>query len=50
MFRLPARRFGEDWSLVLTTADPDAEPNSAAFAAGEELFVTSRSVTLLRRR
>jgi isoamylase len=50
MFRLPARRFGEDWSLVLTTADPEAEPNSSAFAAGEELFVTSRSVTVLRRR
>jgi glycogen operon protein len=50
MFTLPAARFGERWSLVLSTADPEAEPNSTEAAAGEELFVTSRSVTLLRRR
>ena len=31
-------------------ADPEAEPNSAEVAAGEELLVTSRSVTVLRRR
>ena len=49
-FTLPEARFGERWSLVLTTADPEAEPNSTEVAAGEELLVTSRSVTLLRRR
>jgi glycogen operon protein len=49
-FTLPEARFGERWSLVLATADPEAEPNSAEVAAGEELLVASRSVTILRRR
>jgi glycogen operon protein len=49
-FTLPEARFGERWALVLTTADPQAAPNSTEAAAGEELLVTSRSVTILRRR
>jgi glycogen operon protein len=49
-FRLPNRRFGARWSLVLTTADPGAEPNSLEVAAADELVVPSRSVILLRRK
>ena len=44
------RRFGLRWSLVLSTADPGAEPNSLEVAANEDLVVPSRSVILLRRR
>jgi isoamylase len=49
-FKLPNRRFGESWTLVLTTADPHAQPGSLIAAAREEVGVTSRSVMLLRRR
>ena len=44
------RRFGEHWSLVLSTTDPDAEPNSLEVDALEELMVGGRSLVLLRRR
>ena len=30
-FNLPSRRFGRQWSLVLDTADPDAEAGSATY-------------------
>jgi glycogen operon protein len=49
-FTLPNRRFGERWSLVLSTTDPDAEPNSLEVDALEELVVGGRSLVLLRRR
>ena len=49
-FTLPNRRFGEHWSLVLSTTEPDAEPNSLEVAALEELVVGGRSLVLLRRR
>jgi isoamylase len=49
-FRLPAARFGARWALELTTAAPDMAPGSGECAARDELFVTSRSLTLLRRR
>jgi isoamylase len=49
-FTLPQPRFGVRWSLVLSTADPQAEANSIDVAAGEALVVPSRSVILLRRR
>jgi glycogen operon protein len=49
-FTLPNRRFGERWSLVLSTADPGAEPNSIEIGATDELVLPSRSVILLRRR
>ena len=48
-FKLPNRRFGESWTLVLTTADPGAQPGSLVAAAHEEVGVMSRSVMLLRR-
>jgi len=49
-FTLPNRRFGEQWALVLSTTDPDAEPNSVEVEALEDLVVGSRSLVLLRRR
>jgi isoamylase len=49
-FTLPNRRFGEHWSLVLSTLEPDAEPNSLEVDALEELVVGGRSLVLLRRR
>ena len=38
-FTLPNRRFGERWALVLSTTDPDAEPNSIEVAALEDIVV-----------
>src|SRR3954451_2687343 len=49
-FTLPNRRFGERWALVLSTTEPDAEPNSVEVEALEELVVGGRSLVLLRRR
>jgi glycogen operon protein len=49
-FTLPNRRFGEHWALVLSTTEPDAEPNSLEVDALEELLVGGRSLVLLRRR
>jgi glycogen operon protein len=48
-FKLPSRRFGAEWTLVLDTADPDAAPGSLTVRAQQELPVTSRSFVLLRR-
>jgi isoamylase len=48
-FRLPARRFGNRWLLVVTTADPEASEGSQAFAARAELRLPARSMVLLRR-
>jgi glycogen operon protein len=44
-FRLPARRFGTRWDLVLATGRCDAE----RFAPGREVAVESRSLAVLRR-
>jgi isoamylase len=49
-FTLPNRRFGEHWSLVLSTTEPDAEPNSLEVDALEQIVVGGRSLVLLRRR
>ena len=49
-FTLPNRRFGERWALVLSTTDPEAEPNSLEVDALEEIVVGGRSLVLLRRR
>jgi glycogen operon protein len=47
-FRLPTRRFGRRWELVLSTAEPDLTEGPSP-AARAELEVESRSVALLRR-
>jgi len=48
-FTLPEARFGKHWSLVFDTADPSAEPGSRGAAAGAEVPLLNRSLTLLRR-
>ncbi len=47
---LPARRYGTEWTLELSTADPDAGPGSMTFAARQSYVAPARSVTVLRRR
>jgi hypothetical protein len=37
------------WELELCTADPEAEAGSASYAAQEEINVTARSITILKR-
>jgi isoamylase len=48
-FRLPARRFGAEWTHELCTFDPAIEPGQDRFPARRELLVRSRSMKLLRR-
>jgi glycogen operon protein len=49
MFRLPARRFGNRWRQVLSTAEPDAPEGHRGWPARSEVPLVSRSVVLLRR-
>ena len=49
MFLLPRRRFGAQWALELSTADPEAEPGSARYGARTEVNVISRSILMLKR-
>jgi glycogen operon protein len=44
-FRLPARRFGTRWQLVLATGEVEAE----RLVPGADVTVGSRTVTVLRR-
>ena len=48
-FLLPRRRFGTQWALELSTADPDAEPGSRVYTARTEVNVASRSILILKR-
>jgi glycogen operon protein len=48
-FMLPRRRFGAQWALELSTADPAAEPGSQTFGARTELAVMARSIVILNR-
>ncbi|MBV8711087.1 MAG: hypothetical protein JOY56_04890, partial [Solirubrobacterales bacterium] len=49
VFTLPRRRFGAQWALELSTADPDAEAGSTRYGARTEINVTSRSAVVLKR-
>jgi isoamylase len=49
MFQLPAARLGSRWTVELTSADPGLQPGERELRAREELFMTSRSITVLRR-
>ncbi|HUO71913.1 MAG TPA: glycogen debranching protein GlgX [Solirubrobacteraceae bacterium] len=49
VFLLPRRRFGTQWALELSTADPDAEPGSILYGARTEVTVISRSTLILKR-
>lgn len=49
MFRVHNRRFGRRWTLELTTVDSPAGPGSAEYAPRGEIYLTARSITVLRR-
>jgi isoamylase len=49
MFQLPAARLGSRWTVELTSADPGLQPGERELRAREELFMTARSITVLRR-
>jgi isoamylase len=49
VFKLPAARFGARWSVELTTAAPWIEPGAQTYKARGECFLSSRSITVLRR-
>jgi glycogen operon protein len=48
-FTVPNRRFGWLWTLELTTVDPGLAAGSAEYQARDQLNVTARSLTLLKR-
>jgi glycogen operon protein len=48
-FILPRRRFGAQWALELSTADPSAEAGSARYAPRTEVPVMARSIVVLKR-
>ena len=48
-FTLPARRYGNRWTLELSTAEPEAEPGSATIPARGACPPPGRSVLVLRR-
>jgi len=47
--RLPNPSFGAQWSLELSTFDPQRQPGSETFAARTTLTVAARSLLLLKR-
>jgi isoamylase len=47
-FMLPRRRFGAQWSLELSTAEPQAAAGSHTFGARTEVEVISRSMLILK--
>ncbi|MGO9906856.1 MAG: glycogen debranching protein GlgX [Solirubrobacteraceae bacterium] len=49
VFTLPRRRFGAQWALELSTADPEAEPGRRVHGARTELPVVARSIVILKR-
>jgi glycogen operon protein len=48
-FMLPRRRFGAQWALELSTADPAAEAGRARYGARTEIGVVARSIVVLKR-
>jgi isoamylase len=46
---LPHRRFGPQWALELSTAEPSAEADGAGYGAQTEIQLPDRSVTVLKR-
>jgi glycogen operon protein len=49
VFMLPRRRFGAQWTLEVSTAEPAAEAGSARYGARMELTVGARSLVVLKR-
>jgi glycogen operon protein len=48
-FRLPSRRFGLEWTLELSTAEPDQQAGLYSARTRDEVRVGARSVLVLRR-
>jgi isoamylase len=48
-FRLPARRFGNRWRQVVSTADPEAPEGANTWPGRAEVPLEARSILLLRR-
>jgi glycogen operon protein len=48
-FTIPPDRYGEEWAIMLDTAEPDLDEGSRTFKAGQELAVTARSIVVLSR-
>jgi len=48
-FRLPTRRFGRQWEVELSTAEPDLAAGTRSWAAREEVVVECHSILVLRR-
>src|SRR5690606_33473990 len=48
-FKVPNRRFGKTWTVVVDTAQPEVRPVECTVGARGELPVTSRSAVLLQR-
>ncbi len=48
-FRLPARRFGNRWRQVVSTADPEAPEGANTWPARAEVPLEARSILLMRR-
>ena len=48
-FRLPTRRFGRQWEVELSTAEPELAAGTRSWAAREEVVVECRSILVLRR-
>ncbi len=49
MFMLPRRRFGAQWALEISTADPEAATGSARFGARTEVNLPAHSMLILKR-
>jgi glycogen operon protein len=48
-FTLPARRWGLNWGIELSTAEPAAEPGSETYASRSRIEMLARSITVLKR-
>jgi len=48
-FTLPQRRFGAQWDLEISTADPTAQPGSSRFGARSKVDLIARSMLILKR-
>ena len=48
-FMLPRRRFGAQWAVELSTADPELPPASSLHGARTEIEVTAHSAVVLKR-
>jgi len=48
-FLLPRRRFGAQWELEISTADPSADAGSERYAARTEVDVVAHAILVLKR-